>query len=63
LDRAAAATAHGAGCTPLGHRVGDATEQAYRRGDALERRRKLMAAWAAYCERPGADVAPLRALR
>lgn len=33
----------------LAHTVGDATERAYRRGDALERRRKLMVAWAAYC--------------
>lgn len=32
----------------LAHRVGDATERAYRRGDALEKRRKLMAAWAGY---------------
>lgn len=29
----------------LAHVVGDATERAYRRGDALERRRELMAAW------------------
>lgn len=33
----------------LAHRVGDATERAYRRTDALERRRKLMDAWASYC--------------
>ena len=33
----------------LAHVVGDATERAYRRGDALERRRKLMDAWAAFC--------------
>jgi integrase len=40
----------------LAHAVGDATEQAYRRGRALEQRRKLMDAWAAYCERlPQAD--------
>ncbi|MEQ1769420.1 MAG: hypothetical protein ABL879_06225 [Devosia sp.] len=26
--------------------VGDATERAYRRGDALEQRRKLMVEWA-----------------
>jgi integrase len=36
----------------LAHAVGDATEQAYRRGRALEQRRELMNAWAAYCERP-----------
>ena len=34
----------------LAHSVGDATERAYRRGDALEKRRKLMEAWAGYCE-------------
>ena len=35
--------------TALAHVVGDKAEQAYRRGDALEKRRKLMDAWAAYC--------------
>ncbi|MDX2205755.1 MAG: integrase arm-type DNA-binding domain-containing protein [Hyphomicrobiaceae bacterium] len=34
----------------LAHVVGDKAEQAYRRGDALEKRRELMAAWAAFCE-------------
>jgi integrase len=34
----------------LAHTVGDATERAYRRGDALEKRRKLMEAWAGYVE-------------
>lgn len=32
----------------LAHLVGDEVERAYRRGDALEKRRKLMEAWAAY---------------
>jgi len=32
----------------LAHRVGDATERAYRRGDALEKRQQLMGAWADY---------------
>jgi hypothetical protein len=36
--------------TALAHVVGDKAEQAYRRSDALEKRRKLMEAWAAYCE-------------
>jgi hypothetical protein len=27
-------------------------ERAYRRGTALEHRRELMKAWAAYCDRP-----------
>lgn len=34
----------------LAHLVGDAVERAYRRGDALEKRRALMEAWAAFCE-------------
>ncbi|MBD1544893.1 tyrosine-type recombinase/integrase [Roseibium aggregatum] len=34
----------------LAHVFGDATERAYRRGDALERRRDLMAAWESHCD-------------
>jgi integrase len=34
----------------LAHLVGDAVERAYRRGDALEKRRKLMDAWAGFLE-------------
>lgn len=33
----------------LAHVVGDRVEAAYRRGDLFEKRRKLMATWAAYC--------------
>jgi integrase len=33
----------------LAHVVGDKTEAAYRRGDALEKRRALMVDWAAFC--------------
>jgi integrase len=36
--------------TALAHVIGDKAEQAYRRSDALEKRRRLMEAWAAYCE-------------
>jgi integrase len=36
--------------TALAHVVGDKAEQAYRRSDALEKRRQLMEAWARYCE-------------
>jgi integrase len=43
----------------LAHVVGDETERAYRRGDALEKRRKLMEAWAAYCEPKGSKVITL----
>jgi integrase len=38
----------------LAHAVGDKAEQAYRRSDALEKRRKLMDAWASYCGKPAA---------
>ncbi len=34
----------------LAHAVGDTVERAYRRGDALDKRRKLMDAWQAFCE-------------
>jgi integrase len=34
----------------LAHATGDAVERAYRRGDALERRRELMTAWARFCQ-------------
>src|SRR5262249_47521423 len=33
----------------LAHKVGDAAEQAYRRGTALAKRRGLMEQWAAHC--------------
>lgn len=45
----------------MAHVVGDEAEQAYRRSDALERRRKLMNAWAQYCEAAAAIVIPIRA--
>jgi integrase len=34
----------------LAHLVGDKVEAAYRRGDLFEKRRRLMDAWAAYCQ-------------
>ena len=46
----------------LAHAVNDKTEKAYRRGDMMEKRRRLMADWAAYCDRPlsaGANVVSL----
>ena len=39
----------------LAHVMRDKAEQAYRRSDALEKRRALMDAWAAYCEPKGAS--------
>ena len=44
----------------LAHVVADKVEAAYRRADLLEKRRKLMEAWAAYCGRSGAHVVSLR---
>jgi integrase len=45
----------------LAHVIGDRAEQAYRRSDALARRRELMDLWSNYCERSAADnVLPLR---
>jgi integrase len=38
----------------LAHLVGDETERAYRRADALAQRRELMDAWASYLDRPRA---------
>ena len=47
----------------LAHAIGDATEAAYRRGDALEKRRKLMEAWVAYCAAPAQSSAKVVELR
>jgi integrase len=47
----------------LAHLVGDETERAYQRGELLERRRRLMTAWAEYCSKPSVrtgEVVPLR---
>ena len=46
----------------LAHRVGDETELAYRRGAAVEKRRKLMEAWARFCMTPpkAGNVVPIR---
>lgn len=40
----------------LAHRIGNRTEQAYRREDALDKRRRLMVAWAGFLD-AGADGA------
>ena len=46
----------------LAHKVGDETEQAYRRATALAKRRKLMDAWGRYCatEPKSNNVVPFR---
>jgi len=47
------------------HTIKDKSEAAYRRGDALDKRRRLMAEWARYCEavsnHTADNVTPLRA--
>lgn len=43
----------------LAHAVANRTEAAYRRGSKLEKRRALMAAWAAYCLGEGSAVVRL----
>ena len=51
------AAAYGTGA----YKVGDETERAYRRSDALEKRRKLMQAWADYVySKPADKVTRLR---
>lgn len=40
----------------LAHVIGDKAEQAYRRDDALERRRPMMEVWAAFCCVPSSQV-------
>jgi integrase len=45
----------------LAHQISDKAEASYRRGDQFEKRRKLMEAWAAYCEpRRSAKVLALK---
>jgi integrase len=44
----------------LAHIVKDKTEAAYRRGDLFEKRRELMATWAAFVGETTASVIPLR---
>jgi integrase len=50
----------------LAHAVGNKVEAAYRRGDLFEKRKRLMADWAKYCETPTAKargtVVPIRAV-
>ncbi len=47
----------------LAHAIGNKSEAAYRRGDMFDKRRRLMADWAAYCATPtakAANVTPIR---
>jgi integrase len=48
----------------LAHIIGDKVEQAYRRGDLFDKRRRLMQQWATFCmttPAPQGSVTPLRA--
>lgn len=55
--------AHEAAEMALAHTIENKVERAYRRGDLFEKRRRLMADWAAYCSGEGAAgaiVTPIR---
>lgn len=44
----------------LSHLVGTDVERSYKRGDVLEKRRRMMEAWAGYCDRPkSANIIPI----
>ena len=47
----------------LAHAIGDKVEAAYRRGDLFEKRRRMMADWATFCDRPqgSCTVVPMAA--
>ena len=46
----------------LAHSIGDKVEAAYRRGDLLDKRRRLMADWATFCGRapPRGELVSIR---
>jgi integrase len=47
----------------LAHTIGTRVEQAYRRDTAIEKRRKLLDAWAAFCSKPtrtASNITPLK---
>ncbi|MEE2979343.1 MAG: integrase, partial [Pseudomonadota bacterium] len=43
----------------LAHAIQNESEAAYRRGDMLERRRKMMADWARFCAGETATIIPI----
>jgi len=47
----------------LAHVIGNKAEAAYRRGDLFDKRRRLMADWAAYCETPVGNADNVKAIR
>lgn len=59
------AYAHEVAEMALAHTIESKVERAYRRGNLLEKRRRLMADWSRYCERPastGTNVTRLRGI-
>lgn len=68
-DWAAEATSHAniVSEAALAHSVSDKVEAAYRRGELLEKRRRLMRDWSNYCSRPpiseAGNVTPMRRQR
>ncbi len=47
----------------LAHAIGDKVEAAYRRGELLDKRRRLMTEWAKFCaevKKPSGNVTVLR---
>lgn len=46
----------------LAHSLGSKTQQAYQRGDLLEKRRQLMNAWATYCSTPRPAKQPAKVI-
>jgi len=48
----------------LAHTIASKVERAYRRGDLFDKRRKLMEAWAAFCEpKASGKVVPIPKLK
>jgi integrase len=47
----------------LAHTISNKVEAAYRRGDLFEKRRRLMADWAAYCATPSAKAGTVHPIR
>ena len=47
----------------LAHAIGDKVEAAYRRGELLDKRRRLMAEWARFCAQPAKGQGSVVAMR
>lgn len=47
----------------LAHAIGDKVEAAYRRGELFEKRKRMMADWAAFCDRPPSSVGNVTSIK